>query len=49
MAIFAVFMVAMTLKPNMPHHKPIRKLIAIKLVVALSFLQSVSVLKTTHD
>lgn len=37
----AVFMVALTLKPNMPHNKPVRKLVAIKLVVALAFLQSV--------
>ncbi|OAA53124.1 hypothetical protein ISF_08965 [Cordyceps fumosorosea ARSEF 2679] len=50
MAIAAVLLVAVQLKTHMPNLKPMTKLIAIKLVVGLAFLQQILfwILQSTH-
>lgn len=50
MAIAAILLVAIQLKVHMPNLKPMTKLIAIKLVVGLAFLQQIIfwILQSTH-
>lgn len=50
LAIAAVLLVAIQLKTHMPNLKPIHKLVAIKLVVGLAFLQQILfwILQSTH-